>query len=57
MAIHGWSRDCQSNSGVRGYSDIGGGGGGIPVDIHGKWQSTDGPGSVRVSSVYGDTLT
>ena len=24
-AIHGWSMDCQSNSGVRGYSDIGGG--------------------------------
>ena len=30
VAIHGWSGDCQSNSGVRGYSDIGGGvGGGI----------------------------
>ena len=25
VAIHGWSGDCQSNSGVRGYSDIGGG--------------------------------
>ena len=24
VAIHGWSRVCQSNSGVRGYSDIGG---------------------------------
>ena len=24
MAIHGWSGDCQSNSGVWGYSDIGG---------------------------------
>ena len=23
MAIHGWSGDCQSNSGVRRYSDIG----------------------------------
>ena len=22
MAIHGWSGHCQSNSGVRGYSDI-----------------------------------
>ena len=22
MAIHGWSRDYQSNSGVQGYSDI-----------------------------------
>ena len=32
MAIHGWSEDCQSNSGVRGYSDIGGG---IAVVIHG----------------------
>ena len=26
VAIHGRSGDCQSNSGVRGYSDIGGGG-------------------------------
>ena len=25
MAIHGWPRDCQINSGVRGYSDMGGG--------------------------------
>ena len=25
-AIHGWSGDCQSNFGLRGYSDIGGGG-------------------------------
>ena len=25
VAIHGWSGDCQCNSGVRGYSDIGGG--------------------------------
>ena len=24
VAIHGWSGDCQSNSGVWGYSDIGG---------------------------------
>ena len=32
MAIHGWSGDCQSNSGVRGYSDIGGG---IAVALHG----------------------
>ena len=28
-----WSGDCQSNSGARGYSDIGGGG--IAVAIHG----------------------
>ena len=28
VAIHGRSGDCQSNPGVRGYSDIGGGGGG-----------------------------
>ena len=25
VAIHGLSMDCQSNCGVRGYSDIGGG--------------------------------
>ena len=37
MAIHGWSKDCQSNFGVRGYSDIGlGGGGGIAVAIDGE---------------------
>ena len=37
MAIHGWSGVCHSNSSVRGYSDIGGGGrgGGIAVAIHG----------------------
>ena len=29
MAIHGWSGDCQSNSGVQGI------GGGIAVAIHG----------------------
>ena len=46
--------DCQSNSGVRGYSDIGGG---ITEAIHGEWQSTDGPGTLRVTPVYGDTLT
>ena len=34
MAIHGWFGVCQSNFGVRGYSDIGGGGG-IAVAIHG----------------------
>ena len=28
VAIHGWSGVCHSNSGVRGCSDIGGGGGG-----------------------------
>ena len=33
VAIHGWSGDCQSNSGVWGYSDIGGG---IAVAIHGR---------------------
>ena len=26
MSIHEWSGDCQSNSGVRGYTDIVGGG-------------------------------
>ena len=59
-AIHGWSGDCQSNSGVRGYSDIGVVGRGysvIAVAIHGEWQSTDGPGTVRVTPVYGNTLT
>ena len=73
MDIHGWSGDCQSNSGVWGYSDRGG----IRVDIHGwsgdcqsnsgvwgysdrggiRGLSTDGPGTVRVTPVYGDTLT
>ena len=57
VAIHGWSGDCQSNSGVRGYSNIRGGGGGIAVAIHGEWQSTDGPGSVKVTTVFRDTLT
>ena len=51
MPIHGWLRDCQSNYGVRGYSDIGGRGGGIGVPIQ------DGPGTVRVTMVYRDTLT
>ena len=41
MAIHGWSGDCQSNFGVRGYSDI----------------AMDGPETARVTPVYGDTLT
>ena len=40
MAIHGWSGDCQSNSNVWGYSDIGVGGysRGYPwrVTIHGR---------------------
>ena len=85
VAIHGWSGDCQSNSGARGYSDIGGYSsgypwrvpihgrsgvcqsnfsvrgyfdmGGIAEAIHGEWQSTDDPGSVRVTPVYSDTLT
>ena len=37
VAIHGWSGDCQSNSGVRGYSDIGGYSSGYPwrVTIYG----------------------
>ena len=55
-SIHGRPGICQSNSGVRGYSDMGGGGG-IAVTIHGEWQSTDGLGTVRVTPVYGDTLT
>ena len=52
MAIHGRSRICQSNFGVRGYSDIGGGGGGVM-----QWLSMDGPRTARVTPVYGDTLT
>ena len=51
MAIHGRSTDCQSNSGVRGYSDIGGG---IAVAIHGwsgDYQSNSG---VRVYSDIGE---
>ena len=65
VEIRGWSRDCQSNSGVQGYSDIrrgegergiyGGGGGGYTEG--GRCQSTDGPGTVKVTPVYGDTLT
>ena len=55
MAIHGRSGVCQSNFGLRGYSDIGGGG--IAVAIHVEWQSTDVPGSVKVTPVYRDTLT
>ena len=51
VAIHEWSEDCQSNSSVRGYSDIGGGGGGV------GGLSMDGSGIVRVIPVYGDTLT
>ena len=56
-AIHRRHGICQSKSGVQGYSDIGGGGGGIAVAIHGEWQSTDCPGTVRVTPVYGEPLT
>ena len=31
MSIHGWSRDCQSNSDVREYSDIGKDGLGVSI--------------------------
>ena len=51
MAIHGWSGVCHSNSGVQGYSDIGGG---IAAAIHG-WSGDC--QTVRVTSMYGDTLT
>ena len=51
-AIHGRPGICQSNSDVRGYSDMGG----ISVTIHGECQSTDGPGTVSVTPVYVDTL-
>ena len=57
VAIHGRSGVCQSNFGVQGYSDIRTRRRGIAVAIHGEWQSTDGPGTVRVTPVYGDTLT
>ena len=48
MSIHEWSGDCQSNSGVRGYTDIVGGGvgwggvgwGGGGVSIHGWFRVT-----------------
>ena len=45
MAIHRRSGDCQSNSGVRGYAGV--------------WDylSAHGPGIVRVTPVYEDTLT
>ena len=32
MPIDGWSGDCQSNSGVQGYSDMGWGDIGVPID-------------------------
>ena len=32
VPIDGWSRDCQSNSDVQGYSDMGGGDIGVPID-------------------------
>ena len=49
MAIHGWSGDCHSNSGVRGYSDVGGGGGGgIAVAIHGWSGDCQSNSGVRV---------
>ena len=35
MEIHSWFGNCQSNSGVRGYCDIGGWGWGIAVEVHG----------------------
>ena len=40
--------DCQSYSGIRGYSDRGVLGGG--------WQSRDDPRNVRVTLAYGDAL-
>ena len=44
MVKHGWFGDCQSNSSVQGYSDVGRGG--IGVAIHGRSMklSTDGFG-------------
>ena len=35
VAIHGWSGDCQSNSGVRGYSNMGGDRSGNPWMVRG----------------------
>ena len=32
VPIDGWSGDCQSNSGVQGYSDMGWGDIGVPID-------------------------
>ena len=59
VSIYGRSGDCQCNSGVRGYSEIGGvsSGNSWRVAIHGEWYSTYGPGSVKVTTVFGDTLT
>ena len=44
VAIQGWSGDCQGNSSVRGYCEIG-------EAIHVL------PWTIRVTPVYGDTLT
>ena len=48
VATHGLSMDCQSHSGIRGYSDIGGG---IAVAIHGRSRIC------QSNSGVGDTLT
>ena len=48
--IPGLSMDGHSYSGIRGYSDRGGGG-------VGGWTSLDYPGMVTVTPAYGDTLT
>ena len=47
VAIHEWSEDCQSNSSVRGYSDIGGGGGGGGGVIHGWFGDCQSNSGVR----------
>ena len=49
MAIHGRSGVCQSNSGVQGYSDIGGYSSGYPwrVAIHGRSGDCQSNSSVR----------
>ena len=49
MAIHGWSGVCQSNFGVRGYSDIGG----IAVAIHGWSEDCQSNSGVRGYSDIG----
>ena len=59
MAIHGWSGDCQSNSGVRGYSDIGGYSSGYPwrVAIHGRSGDCQSNSGVRGYSDTGEYMS
>ena len=54
VSIHGWSGDCQSNSGIRGYSDIWGGRGIVGVSIHGWFRDCQSNSDVwRYSDIGG----